>query len=271
MASPSLAEIQKWMKSRIRQSEGDETSLDSFENYLNPQGGEPGVERIAVYAGGLIARTEEAFSEVYEAIRFVIGAARFHELAHAYSRHYPSAHYNLTYIGRRLAEFLKSPDCTDLMKDFPFLSDLARLEWQVTMAFHAFDEGPMDPSRLKEITPEAWEKIRFIFQPSVSVMTSAWPVLDIWQARKLSIQQVDIDLVDRPQSILISRQGVKVQCGLISEESYFLLEKLLSKISLGEALEALAEMPNMESLPLAAWFSEWAEKGLFKNFNLSAD
>lgn len=263
MNTPSLAEIQQWMKFRIRNS-GENQIPDTLDSYLNPQGGEPGAQRLAVYAGGLLARTEEAFTEGYEAVRFVIGPSRFHELAHAYSRRYSSSHYNLSFIGRHLPEFLKEPALEDLVKDYPFLSDLAALEWRVAMAFHAFESEAMDPARLKEIALEDCQRIRFIFQPSAAVTDSAWPVLDIWQARKLSIQEVNIDLVNRPQSILIYRQGLKVQCELISKEGLCLLEKLISGAKLTDALEALTEMPGGESLPLSAWFSDWVQKGLFR-------
>lgn len=256
------------MKSRIRGSGGNQTS-DILDDCLNPQGGEPGTERLAVYAGGLLARTEEAFTEVYEAVRFVIGHSRFHELAHAYSRRYSSSHYNLSFIGRHLPEFLREPAPEDWVKDYPFLSDLAALEWRVAMAFHAFDGEPMNPAGLKEIAPGDWERIRFIFQPSAAVTCSPWPVLDIWQARKLSIKEVNIDLVNRPQSILIYRQGLKVQCELISKECRLLLERLISGSKLGDALEALTEMPGVESLPLSAWFSDWARKGLCRGFALA--
>ncbi|MBI3314023.1 MAG: putative DNA-binding domain-containing protein [Candidatus Omnitrophica bacterium] len=262
MKNPSLAEIQTWMKSRIHPSEVREEDKGGG-SYLNPQAGDPGEDRLAVYAGGLIARTEESFEEVYEAIRFVIGPSRFHELVCAYSQKYPSTHYNLTFIGRHLSGFLKEPAAKDLLKGYPFLSDLAVLEWRVAMAFHAFDGEAANPQALKNLTPEDWEKIRFSFQPSVAVTSSAWPVLDIWQARKLSVKEVNIEMMNRPQAVLIYRQGVAVECERISPEQFALLEKLISGQSLAEAFE---KTPEVETLPIGSWFSQWAATGIFRQF-----
>ena len=129
-----LRTLQDWMKSHI-QPEGEETpSLSDSDSPLNPQGGEPGLSRMKVYASGYLARMKEALEEVYEAVRHITGETLFGDLARDYAKQFPSRHYNLSRAGIHFSWFLKQ---AVISSKLPFLSDLARLEWSVNQAFHA--------------------------------------------------------------------------------------------------------------------------------------
>ena len=216
--------------------------------------GDPADERLCVYSGGYVARMREALEEAYPAVRHVTGARTFSELARSYAARHPSHDYNLSLAGRHLPEFLQTYSLT---KELPFLPDLARLEWQVVEAFHAFDQPPLDPSRLSAVPPEDWERLRLIFQPSVHLLASAWPVLDIWEARDRPIGEVRIDLINRPQRILIFRSTLEVRCELLDQPQDAALEALLSGKTLGELPDLVPE-----------WFSRWSASGLIVNINL---
>ncbi len=255
---PSLLQLQRWMKSRI-QPGGRELPSDALPKALNPQGGDPGVERLLVHARGYFVRLEEALTETYEAVRHVLGAETFSTLAHDYARRYPSRNYNLSFTGKHFPEFLKT---CPLTKELPFLPDLAKLEWEVGQAFHATEELPVNPTAFAGMAMGDWEHTRIIFQPSVRLVTSAWPVLDIWNARRQPPSEIKIDVVDRPQRVLLSRWGFQVRGALLEETPYALLEGLLQGKTLGEVCEALAHAPEGDSLPLAEWFSGWVLEGL---------
>ena len=174
MTQPSLADVQRWFKSRIQPAPGGADS-----GAVSPLVGS-GQERLAVYTGGYLARYEQALTEAYEALRHIIGREQFHQLTHAYAQRHPSKDYNLSFVGRELTNFLTT---YSLSHTLPFLPDLARLEWQVCQAFHAFDQPPMDPAQLSLLSLEEWEKTRLVFQSSVGLVSSAWPILDLWAAR----------------------------------------------------------------------------------------
>ena len=220
---------------------------------MNPQGGASGEERLSVYTGGYAARIQESLREVYETVSKVLGAESFSELCHAYAHRYPSHDYNLNFIGKHLPEFL------DRSKEPSFLSDLARLEWMVWRAFHAFDQPPLDATKLAEIPMEDWETARIIFQPSVSILVSQWSILNLWKARR--------DLPSHPEAsrqterILIGRSGDQVRCQLLSEAQFELINQLLQSRTLGAVLEDLADSAA-ESGAVTTWFSSWVQEGL---------
>jgi len=257
MTDPSLRELQRWMQSRIRPSAagGSGAALE----VLNPQRGVPGTERLAVYAGGYVARIRQALAEVYEAIHHVVGERAFTELSHGYAQRHPSHEHNLSLAGRHLPAFLAEWPLTARL---PFLPDLARLEWAVCRAFHAFEQPPLDVGRLSGLPLEAWDRARIVFQPSVGVVASAWPILDLWAARTTPRSAITIDLVDRPQRVLVFRQQLQVRCELVDERRCAVLEGLLAGRTLGAVCAALAAQAGQEAPPLAEWFAGWAARGL---------
>ena len=255
MKQPSLAEIQRWMKRGILTG----TAAPSAQPLVNPQRGTPGEERLAVYAVGYLVRMREALRETYEAVHHALGDRRFGELAEAYATQHPSADYNLSFIGRHLEQFLKTSPLTDAL---PFLPDLARLEWHISLAFHAAEQPPLNPSTLANIPAEKWETATLTFQPAVSVVASAWPILDIWQARARPHEAVSIEVVDRPQQVLVSRRALEVHCELIEARQCAVLEGLLAGRSLGQVLGEVASALGEKPDDVTAWFANWRRHGL---------
>ena len=274
MSEVSLREFQQWMKKQIRS--GGTTAAEA-EAPVNPQRGTSGEARVtAVYGGAYVARMQEALAEVFEAVRFVLGERTFTQLAHEYAACYPSHDYNLSFAGRHLPELLASsplsqpPPSLGPTRDgvlsevegLPFLQDLARLEWLVCQAFHAFDEPPADVTPLAELSLEQWQRARPIFQPSVSVIASSWPIRDIWASRVQPRHTLNLDLINRPQRVLVHREGQTVTCELLEERPYVLLERLLAGDDLGAACAALARLEGTERFPASDWFARWARHGL---------
>ncbi|MBI2104061.1 MAG: putative DNA-binding domain-containing protein [Candidatus Omnitrophica bacterium] len=256
MSGPPLAEVQRWVKSRLRPGGDSPPGVPS--DLLNPQRGTPGAERLAVYAGGYVARIRQSLAEAYEAIRHVAGERAFTEMSRGYADRYPSQHYNLSLAGRHLAAFLADWPLTSTL---PFLPDLARLEWAVREAFHAFEAPPIDPRRFAQLPLEAWDRARVVFQPSIGLVASAWPILDIWAARTQPRPAVDIDLISRPQRVLVFRQGLEVRCELVDERQHAVLEGLLAGRPLGAVCGELAAQAG-DAPPVADWFAGWAARGL---------
>ncbi len=264
ISAPPLKDVQRWMKVFFQPS--PEKGLAGSESLLNPQGKATGVERMGVYAEGYGIRIHEALKEAYEAVRHVIGEGRFWELAQSYASAYPSQEYNLSLAGRHFPGFLEK---SSLLQEWPFLSDLAGLEWAVTEAFHSFDRPPQELSALSGLALEDWEKVSFEFQPSLRLVRSSWPVLDIWRERKTPHEKIKIDLQNRPQWIVVGRLEWKVRSESVTALEYECLDLLRSGRSLGEVCEVLAEKAGEEELPLMNWFAKWSSGGMIAGVKLA--
>ncbi len=265
MSEPSLLEVQRWMKAKILPTERTGASLGEVP--LNPQGGAPGAERLSVYSGGYLARIEEALEEAYPAVRHVTGRLGFGGIARSYAARHGSINFDLSKAGRHLPEFLKDYSLT---QELPFLPDLARLEWKVAEAFHSFDQPPAGFAQLAAVPAEQWEGVRIRFQPSVSVVSSAWPVLDIWEAREKPVQEIRIQLEGRPQKALVYRKQWEVRGEVIDDPQAAALEALMSGKTLGQFSDQLAQEGEGEPM-LGAWFTHWGSEGLIAGFDFPSE
>ncbi len=258
-----LSEAQSLFRSEIRASRHE--ILEPFQTLLNPQGRVSGQERLQVYAEGYTARIRESIAEVYEAVRHALDAEVFDELCRAYAERTHSDDYNLNHAGKNLEEFLRT---SSLSKEAPFLPDLAKFEWSLWEAFHSFDESAtFTHSDLAKMPSEDWERSTLVFQPSVRLLDSAWPVLDLWKTRRESSELKKVRLNSNPQKVLIGRRGDQVRCELLGLEQFRLIQGLLAGKSLGAVCEELAETSgDAEALPITAWFQSWVHDGLIVNF-----
>ena len=152
-----------------------------------------------------------------------------------------------------------------LSREFPFLPDLARLEWRIAAAFHAFEKPPIDPARFADLPSADWDRAHLVFQPSVACLSSSWPIRDIWNARTQPVSEIDIEVVNRAQRALIFRRDMQVVCELIEEGPCRMLATLLEGATLGEACRDLAERSEALDPPVAEWCSAWVQRGLVVN------
>ncbi len=257
----SLSQVQDLMKSAI-QPLGANRLPDTL---LNPQGGDPGKERMSVYADGYIARTHAALGETYPALARLIGPEDFCELAEAYAGKGPATEYDLAKIGEGMPDFLKTyPEISGK----PYGVDLARFEWFVARAFHAYDGVPLQQAALQALAPEDWEHIRLIFQPSVYLFESDWPVLALWEARQQEKSLTGaLEKLSEPERVLISRAQNRIRTEKLGLAQYRILRGLMAGRSLGAVCEDLADFEDEVSLQ--SWFSAWIQDGLLARLELA--
>ena len=254
-----LSKAQALFKSQIRP--GPLPAKGRLEMLLNPQGHASGRERLEIYREGYTARIHESIAEVYEAVRGFLDEEAFDELCRAYADHTSSEDYNLNHAGKHLEEFLKISAVSQKM---PFLPDLAKLEWGLWEAFHSFDGSCVfTQSDLAGLSLEDWERSVIVFQPSVKLLDSSWPVLDLWKARREPSVLAGVRLQNNPQKVLIGRRVDQVRCELLTPDQFRLIQGLLAGKTLGAVCEELAETSEDRELPpVAAWFQSWVGDAL---------
>ena len=147
-------------------------------------------ERIDIYAHMYFARLLDALYEDFPRVAAFLGFERFRDLVGAYLKEHSSSHPSVRYIGRHFAAFLDTQ--ADIGEEFPFLADLARLEWIRLEAFDAPDTEPLQIHHLQHIPPEEWPTLRFHLIPACHIFHSAWPVHEIWAAGEgeIRVEQV---------------------------------------------------------------------------------
>jgi hypothetical protein len=217
-----------------------------------PEGCEA-LTRLRVYANGYPARLEEALTETFPAVEHVVGVGAFASLVHRFAALVPLHSYNLNDAGEAMPEFLRTDPLTSTL---PFLPSLARLEWQVARAFHATDEAAFDPTSVADWSLEDWERAVLRFQPWLAVVESEWPVREVWECRETAVDEIDIDLHDRPDRVLVRRNGFAVVCESVGHAEAHALRLLLDGQSLGSAVAMLAKRGD-DPASVTTWFARW--------------
>jgi hypothetical protein len=257
IGAPRLRELQRWMAARIACPDSPEPA--SHDDVLALPASCNAAERLNVYVNGYPARLREAFTETFPAVAHVIGQAAFATLARDYVQAHPPLSYNLNDAGDLLPEFVKQHPLT---KRFPFLPDLALLEWRAAKALHARDLPAFDPAAsCTSWTLEDWEEAVLSFQPSVALIESQWPVREIWEVREKPIEEIDIDLNDRPDHVLVWRHGLEVHCESLDRPEAAALRALLDGRTLGETVNRLAT-DGLGPDQVFVWSNRWVGLGI---------
>jgi hypothetical protein len=220
-----------------------------------------GVERecrIAVYVDGYPARVEESLREAYPAIARILGEGSFHALAARYLERVPADVRNLNDVGVGLPGFLESDRLTAAL---PFLPDLARFEWAVVVCFHSERVERFDAARLAGWSAREWADARVALQPGVALLCSEWPLLALRESRNLERSDIDVDLVDRPDRVLVYRRGFEVVAESVEELEATALARIRAGQSLGTVTGALADA-GADPERVRQLFTRWSHLGL---------
>lgn len=251
-----LRETQEWLAGCVL--EAAQLEIAAAHDVLHiPPGGDL-TRRLHAYADGYPARIREALVESFPAVTHLIGEQQTTELTRRYVAAFPPRSFNLNHAGSALVDFLR----TDLTAEsFPFLPDLAMLEWRVLRAFHAQELPPLDPAALAGWDDDAWQSAWLRFQPAVAVVSSPWPLRDLHAARETPLADIDIDLRVGPDHVLVRRHGLLVHTDAVDAVEARALQGLLGGTTLGNVMEQLADTDH-DPAAVSAWFGRWMQLGM---------
>jgi hypothetical protein len=256
---PTSAEIQRALAERILGGEAPE-----LEAWIDVPRGVDAAKRLAAHINGYPARIEESLGETYPALRHVLGDGDFAELADRYRPHLPPGESNLGFVGSELPAFLTRER---LVRDLPFLVDLARLEWAVWGCFHARLVASFEASTCAAWTPDEWSRACVHFQPGVAVVRSRWPVRSLRECRNVAREDVDLDLMNRPENVVVYREGLTVVTRAVADLEAEMLDRLAAGESLGRLAARIADR-GASPAAVSTCFTTWADSGLIARCDL---
>lgn len=274
--SPSLSDLQQWMRWVLTHPHGVGCAL---KNHKHPLGrclrviGEtPTVsreKRLSIYGNGYFGRIVDVLGANFSSIKNIIGEDNFDEMARSYLVKHPSTFKSIDDIGDQMPGFLKRHPLT---KRFPFLPQLAAVEWAAHQSFFADDVPLLNPQSFKKMPESKWRGVKLTLDPSVRLLHVNWPVDEIWRKDgKLDKRQVG-KIKKGNFHILVYRQTNKmVRMPRISAIQFDLLTQIRVK-PLGKALFSLVKKHtfNGEALPIKGWFNDWVTDGIIKKINFGS-
>lgn len=188
-------------------------------------------EALAVYRRDYAARLAEALNERFPAIGFLLGAEAS-SLWRDYLAIERSRHYDLGRFGDTLPDFLAGHA---LIRQYPFLPELARLELAFDGLIHAAIEPPGDLSLLKGLADPGGLLLTLV--APLRLFVSDWPLRELWNLRHSQAEPVLPPSAG--QALLLFKNAAGIRTSLLSPIQASLLQALSQGQSLSAALDSL--------------------------------
>jgi len=214
------------------------------------------IKRFNVYRNTMHASLAAALAARYPVIQRLLGEDFFQAMALVFIRQQPPTSPVLAQYGEHLAPFLED---FEPAQSWPYLADVARLEWQRHLAYHAADAPIIDIVALAAIAPEQLGDLRLHLHPAVHWIASDYPILAIWRTNS---QDAIVQPVGAAagQCVLVTRPDLEVLVSALPPGSDAFMAALAEAEPMGRAAElALNDTPSFD-LPaaLAALFAAGA-------------
>jgi uncharacterized protein len=195
--------------------------------------------RLQIYRATVRANYRNALRATYRVVRALVGGPFFDTAVDAYALAHPSRSGDLNIYGDRFGEFLADyPHASDLA----YLPDVARLEWCVDCAWRAAD-APGTPedvlAALGRLPADALAAQGFELDPSIHLLTSAYPVLRIWQVHHTEHGADEVvDFSAGTDYLMIRRESDEVVVERVTAAEFAWLRVLAQGLDLAMALDS---------------------------------
>lgn len=205
--------------------------------------------RLQIYSNAYQFRLIEALSSNYPILQKYLGDELFQELALLYIDAHPSTFRSIRWFGDQLENFLREHD---KYNEFPYLAELSKLEWHMTLTFDAPDREIIDIKTVMQIPLDDWVMMQFIPHPSVYILDFQWNVIQIWK----NLSQNDAP--DEPIKYDISipyifwrKNLINQYCSLPHDERYA-IDSMVKGRTFGEICEGLCQWVGEQDAALRA-------------------
>ncbi len=195
--------------------------------------------RIAVYRNNARSALGSTLRAAFPAVERLLGEDYFGAVSEEFIRQHPPCSPVLNEYGGEFAAFI---DGFSPLQGFPYLGDLARLEWARRTAFHAADVSlPVFDSGSRTALVTLVEQ-RLGWHPSLRLLHSAHPILRLWQSQ---VKDAPAPLPDEwhPATLIVWRCGWRVEAQPILPPERELLEYFENPGAFAEATLTLPRTP----------------------------
>lgn len=204
--------------------------------------------RMAIYRNNVALTLKGNLALKYPAVEKLVGEDFFNFAAGKYIDKNYSTSGNLDDYGKNFPDFLSA--MPELSK-FPYISDVAKLEWMLNAAYFAGDKIAANLNELSDLPPEKLAEVKFLFHPSCYMIQSEYPVDKI---REFAISGGDGEVVDVNSGasyILIARPELNIKIINLTESEYVFVDSLYGGDNFFDAYVKASEL-NENFIPLEA-------------------
>lgn len=214
-------------------------------------------ERVDIYANMYFYRILDSLKEDFGRILRVVGEVNFHNLITGYLAKNPPNSFSLRNVGRRLPDFLKHHP---LARKWPYLSDLARLEWELIDIFDAANSPILTRDHLRKTAPEKWGELKLRPIPAASLVKFSFRVDRVSDKKTARAQAVP----KKPLVLLFWRRDFRVYFRPVGKMEEKLLKKMGKGVSFGSLCEGMVRSSSTKkpALTMGKFLERWVGDGI---------
>lgn len=201
--------------------------------------------RFAVYRNNVAVSLAEALASRFPVIQRLVGAEFFAAMARIYAEsHRPETPVLLEW-GGSFPGFLAG---FEPLADYPYMSDVARLEYARGLAFHAADAPPANPARLAGADPSG---LVLRLHPSVQVLRLTHPAVSIWRQNQPGTTPQGLTLAAPEIALVLRDPSFNVPVSTVTPAEAAMIDHIRQGATLTTAAEmALWADPTFDPQPL---------------------
>ena len=157
-------------------------------------------QRLGIYRHSSRGILKQHLAAVFSVSEQLIGQQRFTVLCNAFIDEYtPSTPY-LAEFGDCFSDFIGQQKS---LKSYPYIADVARLEWMRHIAWHQPNQPTADFSQLAELDEQAQAALHFELPSSAAMLHSAFAIDAIWLAHQSKDPQ---DISEQLASLVLTKE-----------------------------------------------------------------
>ena len=206
--------------------------------------------RLGIYHHHYRVTLIDTLASTFPATRAAVGEGHFRAAVRGFIRTQPPTEPSLSAYGADFPAFLAQ---LPPLASWPYLADLARLDWAVNVAFHAPDAPAIAPQCLATLAPARLAGARLRLHPSSTPLASAFPLDRI---RRALLAGETGEATDGPETLcrlLVFRAGHDVGWLNLPLPAFAFVTALADDQSVGRATaSAVAIDPSFDPAALLA-------------------
>lgn len=140
--------------------------------------GRPAGRRFNVYRNNIATSLIEALRAGFPTLEKLLGDENFTYLARQFIAAHPPISPLMIYYGGQLPAFIS--EIQELTR-YPYLSNIAQLEWAMRCSYHAPDHQPISHEVLSSFSSDELMTAQITLAPSLDLVSSPYPIVDIYK------------------------------------------------------------------------------------------
>lgn len=215
----------------------------------------PAAERLRIHRHHVLDSLASALAATFPTVQAVVGADFFTGLARAFIVQSLPYQPVLAEYGAGFPGFIAGHA---VVRDLPYLADVALLDWMLNLAFHAPAGARLAAADLAAVPADRLPSLRLALAPGTALVSSPYPLDRIWAASQPDAPADTVDLDGGGAHLLVLRRPDDAAFVVLSAgEAAF-----VAGLGEGLSLEEAARRPEA-GFDLSASFARLIGWGVF--------